>query len=252
MSDAPLYMIRAELDRARLFQLARHRHLPVRDVDLGYLIHSALRSSFGEYAPQPFSFNDGRRCLTVLGYGDHPAEFLIEHCQRFADPLAWSVCSPEGLVSKSMPPSLTPGTQLGFAIRICPVVRKASAGDKHRKGAEVDAFLSRCWDAGDDDSIDREAVYREWLVKRLAANGAARVGSVSMVRFRRERVVRSTHAKGDGPQVHHCERPDAYFRGTLEVEASDAFLQHLRRGIGRHRAFGFGMLLLQPIRRAVC
>ena len=36
--------------------------------------------------------------------------------------------------------------------------------------------------------------------------------------------------------------------GTLTVGDPDAFSRLLARGIGRHRAFGFGMLLLRPAR----
>ncbi|MEE8524028.1 MAG: type I-E CRISPR-associated protein Cas6/Cse3/CasE [Thermoanaerobaculia bacterium] len=42
------------------------------------------------------------------------------------------------------------------------------------------------------------------------------------------------------------ERPDALLTGTLEVTDPDAFATLLARGVGRHRAFGFGMLLLRP------
>jgi len=34
--------------------------------------------------------------------------------------------------------------------------------------------------------------------------------------------------------------------GVLQVRDSAAFAALLARGIGRHRAFGFGMLLLKP------
>jgi CRISPR system Cascade subunit CasE len=36
------------------------------------------------------------------------------------------------------------------------------------------------------------------------------------------------------------------FRGEFNITDRDGFDQLLRRGIGRHRAFGFGMLLLSP------
>ena len=35
-------------------------------------------------------------------------------------------------------------------------------------------------------------------------------------------------------------------RGNLIVSDPAAFAQLLTRGIGRHRAYGFGMLLLRP------
>jgi CRISPR system Cascade subunit CasE len=47
-------------------------------------------------------------------------------------------------------------------------------------------------------------------------------------------------------------KPDVTFRGMLEVVEPGAFEALLRRGVGRHRAFGFGMLLLRPHRGAAC
>ncbi|MCY4060014.1 MAG: type I-E CRISPR-associated protein Cas6/Cse3/CasE [Gammaproteobacteria bacterium] len=34
--------------------------------------------------------------------------------------------------------------------------------------------------------------------------------------------------------------------GVLVVRESDAFAQLVRRGVGRHRAYGYGMMLLRP------
>jgi CRISPR system Cascade subunit CasE len=42
------------------------------------------------------------------------------------------------------------------------------------------------------------------------------------------------------------EKPDVTLRGRLSITDSAAFADLLRRGVGRHKAFGFGMLLLRP------
>lgn len=244
MDSAGFHLVRAGLDRRRLFDLARTRRLPARDVDLGYLVHCTLKGLFGELAPQPFSVDDRHAELTLLGYSAEPAEPLMEHARAFADPLLWSTITGGIVVSKPMPEAFPADRRLGFAVRVCPVVRKSAAGDHHRKGAEVDAFLSRCWEAGDGVPVDREAVYREWLGERLATGGAARLVSARMIGFQRERAVRSTHL--EKPRVRTIERPDARFAGELIVDDSSAFQKLLIRGIGRHRAFGFGMLLLRP------
>ena len=41
------------------------------------------------------------------------------------------------------------------------------------------------------------------------------------------------------------ERPNVVLEGTLRVTDADTFRALLARGVGRHRAFGFGMLLLR-------
>jgi CRISPR system Cascade subunit CasE len=64
--------------------------------------------------------------------------------------------------------------------------------------------------------------------------------------FRLARVSRRTKADEEGPRsLHHAMGPDATFTGLLAVGNPEAFAGLLARGIGRHRAFGFGMLLLR-------
>lgn len=228
MGDADLHLIRAALDRRRLFELAHGRRLPPRDVDLGYLIHCALKGLFGDLAPQPFTWTESRGALTLLGYATSPAERLLEHARAFADPLFWSICPERTVVSKPMPVSFPLAHRLGFEVRVCPVLRKSTAGERHRAGAEVDVFLSRCWEAGDGVTVDREAVYRDWLTERFAGSGVHLLDA-QMTAFQRERVVRSTHAAE--PRVRRIERPDARFRGNVQIEDPAAFLDLLRRGL---------------------
>jgi CRISPR system Cascade subunit CasE len=40
--------------------------------------------------------------------------------------------------------------------------------------------------------------------------------------------------------------PDATFEGRLQIGDPQAFAELVARGVGRYRAFGFGMLLLRP------
>ena len=63
------------------------------------------------------------------------------------------------------------------------------------------------------------------------------------------RTRRGTH-RADGPRTHSVEGPDAVMAGTLTVADPVAFAGTLGRGIGRHAAFGYGMLLLSAPGRA--
>ena len=119
-------------------------------------------------------------------------------------------------------------------------------GPRHRKGAEVDVFLARCWAAGDPKiEVDREQTYREWLGQRLGGAGGARLIEGRLLGFKRERMVRRT--TGPDRRSSNLERPDALIEGVLEVIESNAFSTLLKGGIGRHRAFGYGMLLLRTL-----
>jgi CRISPR system Cascade subunit CasE len=246
--EQDLYLVRLELDAARLFQ--RVRGLPPRQLDTGYLVHGHLAGLFGELGPRPFRILEGRgRRVQVWGYAACGRQALLDHAQAYADPLVFASCDWDRFETKPVPAGRwLPGRRAGFEVRICPVVRTSREGAHGRKPREVDLFLSRSWAAGSPDiSVDREGVYRDWLAERLA-QGGAKLLEARMQRFRRVRLLRR---KQDAERTATIlERPDATFEGTLEVTDGAAFAALLARGVGRHRAFGFGMLLLRPPRRA--
>ena len=83
----------------------------------------------------------------------------------------------------------------------------------------------------------REAVYLDWLTERLGSTVRLDRAACRLARFRRIRVARGNR----GP-----EGPDATIHGTLIVTDPVSFAALLARGVGRHRAYGYGMLLLRP------
>jgi CRISPR system Cascade subunit CasE len=255
-----VHMVQMRLDALALMRLARRRRLPRRKVDLGYLTHCQLGETFGDEAPAPFAVapggarsNDGGmrrdplaypdRQIPILAYSTLDAAGLRERAQEAALPEAYSGVEWSSVKSKPMPESWSAGRRLRFEIRACPVVRMASSGPQHRKGAEVDVFLRECWRAGADTKVERQAVYREWLTDHLERRGA-RAAEVSIRSLRLLDAVRRDHAKQR--KSHTVRRPDVLFEGVLEVADADSFERALHRGIGRHRAFGFGMLLVKP------
>ncbi|QSN63328.1 MULTISPECIES: type I-E CRISPR-associated protein Cas6/Cse3/CasE [unclassified Caballeronia] len=128
-----------------------------------------------------------------------------------------------------------------------PTRRRKRADEKRVR--ERDAFLVACSQRPEDDDLRREAVYAEWLNEQFRSTGAASVLEARMTRFQLTPVLRRTQAvAGDGTprQSRSINGPDAVFTGHLRVEEPDAFARLLARGVGRHRAFGFGMLVLKP------
>jgi CRISPR system Cascade subunit CasE len=239
-----LRLLRMRFDAGKLFELGRRRRLPMRDTDLGYLLHCELKELFGADAPSPFFVQDdhGRR-VTLLGYSRRSRAELEEHAARFADPAVHTACDFAALDEKRMPSEWPVGLRLGFGVRACPVVRLSSGVGHYGKGAEVDAFLVRCA-REEGRAVDRGAVYREWLAAEIDRRGGARLVSVEVRAFQRGKVIRRT--QGDTRQTRVGELPDVRLTGVLEVTDDEAFTALLARGIGRHRAFGFGMLLLRP------
>jgi CRISPR system Cascade subunit CasE len=239
--SAPFYLVRLSLDAPRMFTGTSWYGA----ADTGYLAHCQLVGLFGDLAPKPFVVSEGKgRHVEVLGYSRVSTAELRDHALAFADPKFTSACDLERMADKPMPSTLwRTGRRVGFDVRVCPVHRKAKGGEKHGRGKEVDVFLSRCWEAGAPISVDRESVYREWLETRLSEGGTKLV-EAGMIRFRRTQLLRRT--QGEERTAKRVERPDALFHGTLEIADPDAFAAMLARGVGRHRAFGFGMLLLRP------
>jgi CRISPR system Cascade subunit CasE len=240
-----VHLVRARLHTPAMLRFSRDAGVDARDP--GYLAHLLLRRAFGEFAPQPFLLEESGSAPLLWGYSRADAEVLRERL-AFADPLAAAAFLPEGLESRPMPLPMNAGRRLGFRLRACPVVRR------HREDGrvlELDAFLARTLGRPKDEPVVREEVYREWLRRQLAGAGAGLLGA-RLVRFLQVPLVRRT---GGGPprllpsaarDAKLARRPDATFEGVLEVRDPGSFAARLARGIGRHRAFGYGMLLLRP------
>lgn len=245
-SDGGLHLVRMGFDSRQLYVEARGQHLPVQEIDLGYLIHCRLSDLFGAAAPKPFRIIDrGERMVEVLGYSRRPAAELAteakgDRSRGEVAGFAWP-----RFASRQVPMRWKVGQRVGFSLRACPVQRMAGNGPTWKKGAEVDVFLAQCWRVGPGEEVDREKVYLAWLERCLVASEGARLDTGQLSAFQRERLYRRSRG-GPGPRV---ERPVACFDGILRVTDPGAFCRLLARGVGRHRAFGFGMLLLKPAGR---
>jgi CRISPR system Cascade subunit CasE len=274
------HMVQCWLDPRRLVQLGKMHKLPLAKTDTNYLVHCALGRLFGDDAPKPFFVDDDPRTaedtarerpsghsLRVLGYSDCGKDDLRREAKLAANPTIANLCDWDRFDSHEMPQTFRDEKRLGFELRACPVVRKSSAGEGEnragkkrtwRAGQELDVFLSEAWTSETEEKLDREKVYGEWLKDQFEQRGGAKLKTsevrttddvietddVSMTRFSIERVVRR-HGQTRKPK--NFQIPDVTLTGTLEVDDSDAFIDLLRSGIGRHKSFGYGML---KVRRA--
>ena len=258
MSATDLHMVQLGLDAKGLTTLGKMLHLPLSQTDTGYLTHCALGELFGDDAPKPFSIesagSNGKN-VRVLGYTTANADTLQTNAQLDASPTVYEICDWDELAAKPMPETFPEGMALQFELRACPVVRKASAGkgvnqngDERtwEEGDELDAFLAEAWTRPEDDDLNREQVYREWLARQFDIRGGAEVDSdaVAMTRFSIERM---TRRNGPDRTADTIKRPDVTLTGTLQVTDGDAFVDLLRSGLGRHKSFGYGMM---KVRRA--
>lgn len=211
------------------------------DGDYGYALHSLLSGTFGEQAPKPFRYMGSRQGL--LAYTSEKLETLHLNASLATPDVARALGLNE-LDARPFPDTWKEGQLLGFEVRVRPVIRA-------KDGRERDAFL----DAADvipasrDGGISqRGAVYHGWLAKQFSVENAAQIIQARMESFRLTRVLRRENIREDRKRkTHSVTGPDAIFKGQLQVGNSVAFARLLARGIGRHRAFGFGMLLLKPV-----
>lgn len=252
---SPLFLIRMAVAMEKLARYAgergwiRHRG-HITGFDEGRALHHMVDEMFGPGALRPFRLlvAPGSMAANLYGYCDKDAESLRKACHVHALPEHLGVFKVDRLEGKAMPTKWVEGQRIGFDLRVRPVRRlKNDLGNGNkafRKGAEVDAFLVEALRQYPEDaegmvenSEAREAVYLDWLTERLAPAAEVDRQATRLVRFGRNRVSRGTA----GP-----EGPDATFHGALMVNDAEGFATLLARGVGRHRAYGYGMLLLRP------
>lgn len=241
-----LHLVEIPLMLKRLHQWAARRESGLRgDFDEGRALHHLLGEAFGPGALQPFRLLVAPRGKqgTLYAYSEYTAEALRSVAGSVAGPAEIDTLPLARLRSCSRPPETwREGQRLGFDLRARPVVRllRALEGPEGRfgKGAEVDAFLPQA--LRDGETCSREDVYLDWLEARLQGTAKLERESTRLVAFRRCRVQRG------GRRI---EGPDAVFHGTLSVQDPAGFARLLACGVGRHRAYGYGMLLLRPPQR---
>lgn len=242
-----LHIVQLRPDPAALVRFLEGQGLNrVHDGDLGYGVHAWLAALFGELSPAPFRLHldpRGRKPPKLLAYSRYDQEALLGHAVTFAEPAARAVCLLEqdlAVAALPAPERWHPGRMLGFEVLVCPVARRA------QDGVERDLFLHYVDRAVPDAGLTREKVYAEWIAAQLKE--AARIEQVNLESFRLVRQFRRGH-KGNRVDRSGARltRPVALLRGVLEVGDGAAFHALLARGVGRHRAFGYGMLLLRPI-----
>ncbi len=252
-----LHLVHVPLDMRSFNRWAGQRELIRRGAfDAGYALHILLSAMFGKGVLQPFRLfaSERRRRAALYGYSSVDQAELGELATAVAPPDCEAVVDPRSLRSKPMPTDFERGQRLGFDLRLRPVRRlrgdlpDAQRAASLKRGSEVDAFrlaLTRRFpaesgkpagEAAAKAGVTRQSVYTEWLSERLGV--AVDVEHCELAAFQRTRVIRGDNG---GP-----EGPDAVLHGTMTVANADDFVRLLRKGVGRHRAYGYGMLLLRP------
>jgi CRISPR system Cascade subunit CasE len=253
---ADLNMLRLPLDVRRLMQFGRaYRLLGRGDAqDDGYLAHALFAALFGADAPKPFALpTPGERrpgeagIMPVLAYTPFSLATLRTGACAVADPDIYEVVRWDEAGDKPMP-AFMQGGYFGFELRACPL-RRLGRGATARAGAEIDIYQAEKLAAKNPDDVPPRAdIYAMWLKAQFAAAGGVQLLDIRMLAFRRSALMRRGREQADKSRpLQRLERPDAHFGGMLQITDPGAFRRFLARGVGRHRAFGFGMLLLRRL-----
>lgn len=228
--------------------------------DEGYVLHALLSGVFGKSVLQPFrTFRPSSASeATLYAYSDIDETALRSIALAMAPPDYLDVLDLDKLRTKPLPTPFPTGYRLGFDIRVRPVRRLArdlpdsqSSAKLIRKGSEIDAYRLEMLRRSPEGwrgtkmsateaapKVSRERIYGQWLAERLAGAADVETDSCRLAAFRRQRV---TRGDGLGP-----EGPDAVLHGECIVRDAEEFSARIRRGVGRHRAYGYGMFIARP------
>ena len=231
-----LYMIHATMDGIELNKWMGLRRL----TDVDHALHCPLTEAFGRCsAPKPFRsiVNEHTSDIHLYGYSSmNSTNLRLLAGKRLADDkLRCKALGISTLQSKPMPHDWRTSTSLRYEVRVRPIRRLAETGRR-----ETDVFLHESQLAKSHTLLNREEVYTQWLHEQIAKIGGAVLEQSRMTKFQRNRAVRSCNSQGS-------EGPDAVLEGILRVTDSEKFTHLLMRGVGRHRTYGYGMLLLKPM-----
>ena len=190
--------------------------------------------------------------------GDRPFLFSLEKRPTHHSLLvqsrtapSWDFLGGRGEVqTKTFDPSLIePGTRLQFFLRANPTVdRKGFKDEKKRRiavGINPELAFQRMGRPEDAPTTpDAVAAWRRnellgWL-ERKGGDGGFRVDEAEPGPIIERRLVRSLNQRTRPMTFHEVE-----FTGTLEVTDAKEFVRTLEQGVGRGKAFGYGLLMIR-------
>lgn len=250
------YLVRIPIGMEALVHWSRERGWAVRngryvDFDEGEAVHHLVGETVGPGVLRPFRLLKTQQSSEAFlyAYSEASADVLGDTVDRYAGPEHLQVLSRERIEAKPLPSRWTAGQRVGFDLRARPVRRlqdriEGSRGRVYPRGAEIDAWICDRLRPGHwkheaaRPAASREEAYLGWLAERLSNAADLDRAATRLVRYRHAHARRRRVVAG----------PDATFHGTLTITEPDAFTDILRRGVGRHCGYGYGMLLLRPPR----
>ncbi|MDY3868955.1 MAG: type I-E CRISPR-associated protein Cas6/Cse3/CasE [Pyramidobacter sp.] len=254
-------MVRLKLNLGALYQWGRQMRL---GDDVGYLVHAASRAIWGEIAPQPFFVQSSKGC--VLGYTNADEDQMRAAYETSAaergKKLLVQALSISHHCCKKMPEQWRKDAVYQFSVFCRPMARNGKIeGDvwllemfrAYQDAVGRGEFSGTVQEFRHQNENRREEIYTRWIQRQFASETqqesgkAAQLLRVSIDGLRCGPMTTRGDSKHTGAPRKGRQRniPELYATGTLRVADPEAFSRLMKRGIGRHRAFGYGMILLK-------
>jgi CRISPR system Cascade subunit CasE len=245
-----MHKTRLYLDSSHL-PIIREDHSLSVAASTSYLVKCLLGEIFREKKPIRWRMDapDGQ-WIPVLAYTPVSANELQEYAQIASPPELYQACRWERCASKPVP--TYPEGTYKYLARVCPAVQKSSGGScetsngdvaEWNSGDEIDVFLSEISKGSTPPS--REHAYAKWLHDQFAMDAHDWGATIDSAQTTSWSIEKTTVTSGG---VRHLERPDARIAGILEVTDPNAFRSFLAQGVGKLKAFGYGLVdVLEPV-----
>jgi CRISPR system Cascade subunit CasE len=203
--------------------------------DESLILKTILWEGFAGGALRPWAVHAKKGpIVTIVGYTHADAAELNKR-------RALALPSVQGAVGEAIAvslPSLSAAESYRFSICLVPTIRVTKS--EGRRYGERDAFLVKADMAGKDAGLKRDEVYRDYLSERLAG---ATIESSRLVQFRLRQFMRPKK----NSSVSGKTMPEVVIEGRLRVDDPAKLIEVIGAGVGRQRAYGCGMLRLQPV-----
>jgi CRISPR system Cascade subunit CasE len=226
------------------FPRVRDEHNLSLQASTSYLVKCMLGELFGDEGPHRWRMGEPSELTKVSAYTPSPISEMQSHAQIVAPPAKYDACDWERSASKPVPQY--PTGQYTYVTRVCPAVQKSSAGSgmtlegetfEWRAGSELDVFLSEI--AKENNPESREYVYTKWLRDQFAMDQHQWGAKIRSARVDAWTLADMTVTTGG---TRHLRRPDVRMSGVLEVTDPEQFGAFLKQGVGKMKAFGYGMV----------
>lgn len=234
-----MHLIQFRANVQALMRRAADYGLPTKKVDEGYIVHSWMTSLWEHDALRPFVIDKlSGPDVVIQGYSGQNAKQLAEAADLYASPEDYAVLDWSSLKSKELPESWPKETELRLTVTVVPTIRYRVADEKNSR--ELDAYLHRVRSCEAAGTVvpSRETVYGEWLTQRLVGFTVTRTPELQQHRL--AELLRRT--QGEHRKSNHICLPVAAVSVVGTVVDDVAFSEMLKQGIGRHKAFGYGMI----------